>query len=126
MARENAAEEMQDWLVDPAPDPENLLAEAEDRIGVRTALKDALARLTAPERHIILARFLAEHPTTLEDLGASFSVSRKRICQIEVGSLQKLKGALRAYLEGTPPVHRRSRLIASIARATADSQRSQL
>ena len=74
---------MQDWLVDPAPDPENLLAEAEDRIRVRTALKDALARLTAPERHIILARFLAEHPTTLEDLGASFSVSRKRICQIK-------------------------------------------
>jgi RNA polymerase sigma-32 factor len=106
VARDDAADEMQDWLVDPALDPESLLAEAEDRNGVRTALKDALARLTPRERHIIRARFLAEHPTTLEDLGASFGVSRERIRQIEVRSLQKLKGALRAYLEGTPPVHR--------------------
>jgi RNA polymerase sigma-32 factor len=118
VAREDAAEEMQDWLVDPAPDPENLLAETEDRI-VRTALKDALANLTPHERHIIRARFLAEQPTTLEDLGATFGVSRERIRQIEVRSLQKLKGALRAHLAGTPPVHRRSALIRSTTRATA-------
>jgi RNA polymerase sigma-32 factor len=108
VTRDDASDEMQDWLVDPAPDPEALLAEVEDRNRTRTALKDALAHLTTRERHIISARFLAEQPMTLEDLGATFGVSRERIRQIEVRALQKIKSALRAYLEGTPPVHSRS------------------
>ena len=89
VTRDDASDEMQDWLVDPAPGPEALLTEVEDRNRMRTALKDALARLTARERHIINARFLAEQPTTLEDLGATFGVSRERIRQIEVRALQK-------------------------------------
>jgi RNA polymerase sigma-32 factor len=100
VTRDEASDEMQDWLVDPAPDPESLLAEVEDRNRERTALKDALADLTARERHIIRARFLAEQPTTLEDLGATFGVSRERIRQIEVRALQKIKSAMRTRLEG--------------------------
>jgi RNA polymerase sigma-32 factor len=100
VTRDEASDEMQDWLVDQAPDPESLLAEVEDRNRVRTALKDGLADLTPRERHIIRARFLAEQPTTLEDLGATYGVSRERIRQIEVRALQKLKGAMRNRLEG--------------------------
>jgi RNA polymerase sigma-32 factor len=36
---------------------------------------------------------------TLEELGATFGVSRERIRQIEVRALQKIKGALRARLD---------------------------
>jgi RNA polymerase sigma-32 factor len=99
VTRDDASDEMQDRLVDPAPDPETLLSEAEDRNRVRTALKDALAALSPRERRIVEARFLAEQPKTLEDLGATFGVSRERIRQIEVRALQKIKGALRARLD---------------------------
>lgn len=100
VTREDASDEMQDWLVDPAPNPESLLADVEDRNRMRTALNDALAHLTARERHIIRARFLAEQPTALEDLGATFGVSRERIRQIEVRALQKIRSAMRPHLEG--------------------------
>ncbi|MCA6117073.1 RNA polymerase sigma factor RpoH [Bradyrhizobium sp. WSM 1738] len=99
--REDGSEEMQNWLLDPAPDPETLLSEAQDRNQVRTALKEALTSLTPRERHIVRARFLAEQPTTLEDLGATFGVSRERVRQIEVRALQKIRGALRTRLGGT-------------------------
>jgi RNA polymerase sigma-32 factor len=103
VTRNDASAEMQDWLVDPAPDPESLLADVEDRSRVKTALKDALDRLTPRERQIVGARFLAEQPTTLEDLGATFGISRERVRQIEVRALQKIGGALRTRLGGTLP-----------------------
>jgi RNA polymerase sigma-32 factor len=102
VTQKDGSEEMQDWLVDPSPDPESLLSETVDRERVGSALKQALAALTARERHIIGARFLAERPKTLDELGLTFGVSRERIRQIEVRALQKLKGALCARLE-TPP-----------------------
>jgi RNA polymerase sigma-32 factor len=100
---EDASEQLQNWLVDPAPDPESLLSEAEDRNRLRTALKDALAALSPRERHIIGARFLVDQPKTLEELGLTFGVSHERVRQIEVRALQKVRGALRARLEGTLP-----------------------
>jgi RNA polymerase sigma-32 factor len=103
MTREDGSEEIQDWLIDPAPDPETLLSETEDRNRVRIALDDALARLNPRERHIVSARFLAEQPKTLEELAATFGVSRERVRQIEVRALQKMRGALGARLDGLPP-----------------------
>lgn len=99
--REDGSEAMQDWLVDPAPDPEHLLAETQDRDLIRTALNDALAALTPREQSIIKSRFLADQPKTLEELGATFGVSRERVRQIEVRALQKIRHSLRARLEGT-------------------------
>lgn len=100
--REDGSEEIQDWLIDPAPDPETLLSETEDRNRVRSALKDALALLNPRERHIVGARFLAEQPTTLEELAGTFGVSRERVRQIEVRALQKMRSALRSRLHGSP------------------------
>lgn len=100
--RENGAEELQDWLIDPAPDPETLLSEAEDRDRVRSALQDALALLNPRERHIVGARFLAEQPKTLEELAGFFGVSRERVRQIEVRALQKIRSALCSRLHGSP------------------------
>ena len=100
-SREDGSEEMQDWLVDPTPDPESLLSETQDRDRLRTALKDALAALTPREQHIIGARFLSEQPKTLEELGVIFGISRERIRQIEVRALQKIRHSLRVRLDGT-------------------------
>lgn len=102
MTRDNGAEELQDWLIDPAPDPETLLSEAEDRDRVRSALEDALALLSPRERHIVGARFLAEQPKTLEELAGFFGVSRERVRQIEVRALQKIRSALCSRLHGSP------------------------
>ncbi|AHY49389.1 RNA polymerase sigma-32 factor [Bradyrhizobium japonicum SEMIA 5079] len=101
MTREEGSEEVQDWLVDPAPDPETRLAELEDRHRLGSALNDALALLSHRERHIVGARFLAEPPKTLEELGATFGVSRERVRQIEVRALQKIRSALGARLDGS-------------------------
>lgn len=89
LTQQDGSEQMQDCLVDPSPDPETLLSEAVDRERVRSALADALATLTARERHIIEARFFAERPKTLDELGPTFGVSRERIRQIEVRALQR-------------------------------------
>ncbi|MCK1541109.1 hypothetical protein IVB12_03680 [Bradyrhizobium sp. 179] len=77
--REHGAEQIEDWLIDPAPDPKRLLSEAEDRSGVRSAPEDALALLDLGERHIVGARFLAEQPKTLAELAGTFGVSRERV-----------------------------------------------
>ena len=100
--QQDGSEQMQDCLVDPSPDPENLLCETVDRERVRAALEDALATLTARERHIIEARFLAERPKTLDELGPTFGVSRERIRQIEGRALQKLRVAMSTQLETFP------------------------
>ncbi|MBH5397091.1 RNA polymerase sigma factor RpoH [Bradyrhizobium sp. CNPSo 4010] len=102
MTREDGSEEIQEWLVDPAPDPETLLAELEDRNRLSSALNDALAVLNPRESHIVGARFLAEQPKTLEELAGSFGVSRERVRQIEVRALQKLRSAMRSRLHGSP------------------------
>jgi RNA polymerase sigma-32 factor len=101
LTQQDGSEQMQDCLVDPSPDPESLLSERVDRERVRSALEDALAALTSRERHIIEARFLAERPKTLDELGPTFGVSRERIRQIEVRALQKIRSALSARLDGT-------------------------
>jgi RNA polymerase sigma-32 factor len=101
LTQQDGSEQMQDCLVDPSPDPESLLSETVDRERVRSALEDALAALTSRERHIIEARFLAERPKTLDELGPTFGVSRERIRQIEVRALQKIRSALSARLDGT-------------------------
>lgn len=102
-SQEDLSAEMQDWQVDPAPDPESLLSEAEDRNRLRAAMQDALAALSPRERHIIRARFLIDQPKTLEELGGTLRVSRERVRQIEGRALQKVRGTLRARLEGTLP-----------------------
>jgi RNA polymerase sigma-32 factor len=89
-------DDMEDRLADPSPDPESLVAEAEERTQVRTALNDALAILTSRERCIVEARYLNERPSTLEELSRGFGVSRERVRQIECRALQKIKLALTA------------------------------
>ena len=57
------------------------------------ALRDALANLSYRERRVLELRYGlgGEHPSTLDEVGRTFNVSRERIRQIENQSLQKLQ-----------------------------------
>ncbi|MEX0852401.1 MAG: RNA polymerase sigma factor RpoH [Bauldia sp.] len=86
--------EWQDWLVDDAPDQEELLAESEELDNRRKLLKDAIGVLNDRERRIFEARRLSEDPITLEELSSEFGVSRERVRQIEVRAFEKVQKAV--------------------------------
>ena len=86
-----------DRLVDERPSQEALLAEADEMTQRRKLLGEAMARLNAREREILVERRLRDEPLTLEDLSRRFHVSRERIRQLEVRAVEKLrKGMLSA------------------------------
>ena len=100
------AGEWQDWLVDDAPDQEEILVQSEELDRRRNYLSTALTTLNDRERRIFEARRLSESPATLEDLSSEFGVSRERIRQIEVRAFEKVQKAVqkaaRTQEEGAP------------------------
>jgi RNA polymerase sigma-32 factor len=93
---EDTVDEWQDRLVDPSPDPEILLTEADEYRGRREALLEAVSQLSARDRAILEARFLAEEPKTLDELAREHGVSRERVRQIEQRALERVKRAVLA------------------------------
>jgi len=94
---EDGDAEWLDRLVDEGPSQETALAEADEMAQRRTLLGEAMARLNAREREILVERRLRDEPLTLEDLSRRFHVSRERIRQLEVRAVDKLrKGMLAA------------------------------
>jgi RNA polymerase sigma-32 factor len=94
---EDGEVEWLDRLVDERPSQETVLAEADEITQRRKLLGEAMARLNAREREILVERRLREEPLTLEDLSRRFHVSRERIRQLEVRAVDKLrKGMLGA------------------------------
>jgi RNA polymerase sigma-32 factor len=94
---EDGEAEWLDRLVDEGPSQETVLAEADEMAQRRKLLGEAMARLNAREREILVERRLRDEPLTLEDLSRRFHVSRERIRQLEVRAVDKLrKGMLTA------------------------------
>jgi RNA polymerase sigma-32 factor len=89
--------EWQDHLVDQSPSPEAIVVEQDEKERRLKALVAAIEVLDDRERHIFEARRLAEEPQTLEDLAASFSVSRERIRQIEARAFEKVRKAAKNF-----------------------------
>src|ERR1700710_2045411 len=87
--------EWQDHLVDPSPSPEAIVVEHDEKEHRLKALAAAIDVLDDRERRIFEARRLADEPLTLEDLAASFNVSRERIRQIEARAFEKVRKAAR-------------------------------
>src|SRR5665811_1312847 len=96
--------EWQDWLVDEDASQETTLAARDEFDYRRKALASALSVLNDRERRIFEARRLAEDPITLADLASEFGVSRERVRQIDVSSLEKVRKAVknRVAAMGTP------------------------
>jgi RNA polymerase sigma-32 factor len=91
---ESESGEWQDWLVDDAPDQEDLLVESDELGRRKSYLSNALSTLNDRERRIFEARRLADDPITLEELSTEFGVSRERIRQIEVRAFEKVQKAV--------------------------------
>jgi RNA polymerase sigma-32 factor len=85
----------QDWLVDNALSQERMLIETEKLDSRRAALREALAVLNDRERRIFIARHLVDEPATLEVLAQEFGISRERVRQIEVRSLERVSKLVR-------------------------------
>jgi RNA polymerase sigma-32 factor len=101
---EDGEAEWLDRLADEGPSQETRLAEADELAKRRKLLGEAMARLNAREREILVERRLREDPLTLEDLSKRFHVSRERIRQLEVRAVDKLrKGMLGAVKTLGPP-----------------------
>jgi RNA polymerase sigma-32 factor len=86
--------EWQDRLVDEGASQETTLAARDEFNYRRKALASALSVLNDRERRIFEARKLADDPITFADLAAEFGISRERVRQIEVSSLEKVKKAV--------------------------------
>jgi RNA polymerase sigma-32 factor len=85
--------EWQDHLVDQSPSPEAIVVEQDEKERRLKALAAAIDVLDDRERRIFEARRLVDEPLTLEDLAASFNVSRERIRQIEARAFEKVRKA---------------------------------
>ena len=85
----------QDWLEDEDSDQAADYAERDELQARRSMLTEAMSVLNERERDILVQRRLSDEPVTLEDLSASYGVSRERIRQIEVRAFEKLQGKMR-------------------------------
>jgi RNA polymerase sigma-32 factor len=94
--RVDSETQWQDWLVDDSVSQETSMAEADELDHRRSLLHRAMAVLNERERHILTERRLRDQPTTLEDLSASYGISRERVRQIEVRAFEKLQRAIKA------------------------------
>lgn len=88
---EDGTGERQDFLVDKAPTPEDVVIGMRDGKTRSLWLNSALESLSDRERTIIKSRQMALQPVTLEDLGKEFGISKERVRQLEQKALDKLK-----------------------------------
>lgn len=94
LSQEEEGAEFQDTLVDDNPSPEFMTAEAQELNFRRELLQNAMADLNDRERDIINERRLKENPTTLEELGDRYGISRERVRQLEVRAFEKISLAM--------------------------------
>lgn len=101
MSRErDEGAEFQDALLDEGPSPETLTADREETNYRRTLVHRALDDLPERERHILVERWLADEPKTLEELGTVYGISRERVRQLEARALNKVRKTVLANDEG--------------------------
>jgi RNA polymerase sigma-32 factor len=96
----DSSTQWQDWLEDEDSDQAEAY-EAKDELATRRALLvQAMSVLNDREKDVLMQRRLSEDPVTLEDLSASYGVSRERIRQIEVRAFEKLQAKMRDLAKG--------------------------
>ncbi len=88
-----------DFLSDSHAGPEDRVIEQQRQGYVQTQIELALASLNERERDIARSRLMADEPSTLEELGLKYGISKERVRQIEVSVKLKLKKALAGQVE---------------------------
>lgn len=94
---QSGEEDGRDWLEaleDEGATPEVRVSEAHDGALMRGWLGEAMDRLTARERYIVVQRRLIDEPRTLESLGEELGLSKERIRQLEAQAFGKMRKSL--------------------------------
>jgi RNA polymerase sigma-32 factor len=87
-------DEVQDFLEDTRPNPEEIVIGMKDAQTRSKWLSDALHTLTDRERTIISERHLQQQTVTLEELGRELGISKERVRQLEQRAMTKLRHSL--------------------------------
>ncbi len=91
---QDETDQLQDFLIDEDPTPEENVARLRDRRTQAKWLRQALGELKPREREVISRRFLTEDRATLAQIGRTYGVTKERIRQIEKKALTQLREAL--------------------------------
>lgn len=84
-----------DMVVDGRENIEAKLASREEQHYKAKILAECLQKLNDREQYIIKNRMLTDNPSTLDDLGAYFNISRERVRQIEKKAFEKLSAEVK-------------------------------
>jgi RNA polymerase sigma-32 factor len=88
---ESSSDDWVDSLADQKLDPEASAVHTLDESVRRLWIQGAMHYLSPRERMIITVRRLADHPTTLEDIGKQLKISKERVRQLEVRAIRKMR-----------------------------------
>jgi RNA polymerase sigma-32 factor len=83
-----------DFLADQSPNAEEAVSTLEYQQLIRRKLTDFARTLEGKEEVIFNQRLFAEEPSTLQDIGDQYGISRERVRQLE----SRLKKKLKEYL----------------------------
>ncbi len=89
--RDTGTTTFDNYLVDEAPSPEDLVIRAQEEERAHKILQKAISNLRRREQTILRERRLAETPTVLRELSGRMGISRARIQQIEKEGNSKLQ-----------------------------------
>ena len=95
---EDGKDEIQNFLADDRPTPEDVAQSAQDTQTRSIWLEGALNDLTDREQIIIRERHLGRDSQTLEQLGTVLGVSKERIRQLEQRAMEKLKSSMEKHV----------------------------
>jgi RNA polymerase sigma-32 factor len=96
---EDADEEWQSFLVDEAPDPEEITIGLKDGETRSELLNKLLGELPEREQIIIRERHLRHKSVTLEKLGKNLGISKERVRQLEKRAFEKLRDTMPEEME---------------------------
>jgi RNA polymerase sigma-32 factor len=81
-------------LADDSRSPEEEACLADERAQLHAALTQVVSELSPRERSIVAQRWLTDEPQTLEELGATFGVSKERVRQLEERAKKRMRERL--------------------------------
>ena len=97
-ACDDSDEEKVDFVVDSRQNIEESLGRRQESAIKAKVLHDCLAKMDEREQYIIKNRMLTDAPSTLEEIGEKFGISRERVRQIEKKSFEKLASLVKLEL----------------------------
>lgn len=98
---QDSTDEMQNFLPDKGPNPEDVVIGMKDSQTRSVWLAKALKQLTDREQKIIRDRHLTHENVTLEMLGKELGISKERVRQLEQRAMGKLKDSVGTMITST-------------------------